>query len=65
MLVDIDDATKLSEEQRKFFDLNPALPDRHHEDDGKPQQLSIYHIYPTNCANVSSATSGKHKLSNE
>ena len=24
-----------------------SLPDRHHEDDGKPQQLSIYHIYST------------------
>ena len=42
MPVDIDDTTKLSEEQRKFFWQSR---DRHHEDDGKPQQLSIYHIH--------------------
>ena len=53
MPVDIDDTTKLSEEQRKFFSISTGSPSRRRR---KPQQLSIYHIYPTNCANVSSAT---------
>ena len=59
MPVDVDDTTKLLVEQRKFLISTGSLSRRRR----KPQQLSIY---PTNCANVSSATiaSGKHTLSN-
>ena len=61
MPVDIDDTTKLSEEQRKFFSISTGSPSRRRRKTSTTFDLP----YPTtNCANASSATSGKHTLSN-
>ena len=61
MPVDIDDTTKLSEEQRKFCSISTGSPSRRRRKTSTTFDLPIY---PTNCAYVSSATSGKHTLCN-
>ena len=63
MPVDIDNTTKLSEEQRKHFSISTGSPSRRRQKTSTTFDLP-YLQYPTNCVNVSSATSGKHTLSN-
>ena len=63
MPVDIDYTTKLSEEQRKFFSNSTGSPSRRRRKTSTTFDLP-YLQCPTNCANVSSATSGKRTLSN-
>ena len=63
MPVDIAYTTKLSEEQRKFFSISTGSPSWRRRKTSTTFDLP-YLQYPTNCANESSATSGKHTLSN-
>ena len=63
MPVDIAYTTNLSEEQQKFFSISTWSPSRRRRKTSTTFDLP-YLQYPTNCANESSATSGKHTLSN-